>query len=87
MLITVKPDIMIDMTVLKGIYDKKSLRDIAIDIEKSLGTVQQILHRLEDNRMVQNPFQINGQRRAKARIVTDTGIESLRKYGFLPKRS
>jgi transposase len=72
----------VDLMVLRFIQLGWSIREIAADIGKSIGTVQDILKVLEELGYVDNPYLLGEGRKARSRSVTDKGKQVLHDKGF-----
>lgn len=68
------------LLVLTYTHRKFSIREIAFEIGKTIGTVQQCLKELEESGYVINPA---GPRKARSRQLTEAGIALLKSQNLL----
>jgi len=68
----------LQLGVLKGVYDRQSIREIAAGQHRSVSVIQRVLASLEEAELVKNPASELGQVRARSRVVTEAGLNELR---------
>jgi DNA-binding MarR family transcriptional regulator len=74
-----------ELQVLKGVYNRYSMRRIATLIGNTHSIVQDICQKLEEDGYINNPYIKGGPRLAVARTLTEKGIKALRDEHLLPK--
>ncbi len=75
------------LLVLYDVYCHRSIREIAIDINKSVSVVQRALKYLEGEQLVSNPRTTVGKKLARGRVVTDKGMHELRRAHLVTGRT